>query len=100
MPITFRLPTFAQAFALTALSVTALIAAADLARSQSLPPGAQAAAAACRPDIARLCPGVQPGGGRLIACLRTNADALSPTCRTAMEQAQATRAGRGGAPVR
>jgi hypothetical protein len=32
----------------------------------------------CRPDYDRLCSGVQPGGGRILACLQSHARALSP----------------------
>lgn len=35
---------------------------------------------ACGADIARLCPGVPPGGGRIKACMRANASALSTGC--------------------
>ena len=45
---------------------------------------ARAVAQACRPDANRLCPGVQPGGGRILACLRNQAPQLSPTCRGAL----------------
>ncbi len=43
----------------------------------------------CRADYARLCSGVQPGGGRILACLETQANALSPACAQAMAKAQA-----------
>ena len=36
---------------------------------------------ACGPDIARLCRGVPPGGGRIVECLITRPGALSPMCR-------------------
>jgi hypothetical protein len=36
---------------------------------------------ACGPDIARLCRGVPPGGGRIVQCLITRPGALSPMCR-------------------
>jgi hypothetical protein len=35
---------------------------------------------ACRGDVAYLCPGVAPGGGRLLKCLSTNDYALSRSC--------------------
>ena len=38
-------------------------------------------AMACGPDIARLCRGVPPGGGRIARCLTTQPAALSPMCR-------------------
>ena len=39
---------------------------------------------ACGPDYRELCGGVPPGGGRVVACLRANAAALSPPCRRAL----------------
>jgi hypothetical protein len=36
----------------------------------------------CEADIYVLCPGVQPGGGRVIQCLKQNRDYLSPECKT------------------
>ncbi len=46
---------------------------------------------ACGQDVARLCPGVKPGGGRILACFKEKAAELSPGCRTALQQAQAQR---------
>ena len=43
------------------------------------------------PEVARLCPGVKPGGGRIIACFKEKAAELSPGCRSALQQAQAQR---------
>jgi Golgi apparatus protein 1 len=39
---------------------------------------------ACTDDSARLCAGVQPGGGRLFLCLRSQSDRLSSRCRRAV----------------
>jgi hypothetical protein len=36
---------------------------------------------ACGADVRSICGGVQPGGGRIIQCLATNAGSLSPACR-------------------
>jgi hypothetical protein len=35
---------------------------------------------ACKADFEKLCPGVQPGGGRPFACLAKQKDKLSPDC--------------------
>jgi hypothetical protein len=43
----------------------------------------QALRAACSDDAARLCSGVQTGGGRVIACLKQHQDELSSGCRQA-----------------
>lgn len=39
--------------------------------------------AACSKDAARLCAGVQPGEGRIVACLKQHQDSLSSECRKA-----------------
>ncbi|MCC8963281.1 hypothetical protein H8A95_13410, partial [Bradyrhizobium sp. Pear76] len=36
---------------------------------------------ACGADVRSICGGVQPGGGRIVQCLATNAGSLSPGCR-------------------
>ncbi|MCX7305540.1 MAG: cysteine rich repeat-containing protein [Hyphomicrobiales bacterium] len=40
---------------------------------------------ACKADFEKLCPGVQPGGGRPLECLSKQLDALSPECKTVVE---------------
>ena len=39
---------------------------------------------ACQTDIAKLCPDVQPGGGRILQCFRAHKDALSDGCKSAL----------------
>src|SRR5258708_37164626 len=39
--------------------------------------------AACAGDAQRLCAGVQPGGGRIVACLKEHKDSLSDQCKQA-----------------
>jgi len=46
---------------------------------------------ACRSDYERLCGGVIPGGGRILACLQSQANQLSPVCGQAMPRAQSLR---------
>ncbi|MER2269079.1 cysteine rich repeat-containing protein [Methylobacterium oxalidis] len=36
--------------------------------------------AACKADAERICPGVQPGGGRLIECLKAHEDDVTIGC--------------------
>ena len=43
-----------------------------------------AIASACRSDIDRLCPGVQPWGGRIAECMRTHRSSLGGECRAAL----------------
>ena len=39
--------------------------------------------AACAEDAQKLCAGVQPGGGRIVACLKEHKDSLSDRCKKA-----------------
>ena len=62
--------------------------------------------AACAGDAERLCHGMRPGGGRIIGCLRGNAESLSPGCRAALgisekaPGAAGERSARGGGTAR
>jgi Cysteine rich repeat len=40
---------------------------------------------ACQSDFSKYCPGVKPGGGRVIACLAKQKDKLSPACQKVIE---------------
>jgi len=42
--------------------------------------------AGCAQDAQRLCAGVQPGGGRVIACLKEHKDTLSDKCKEAAQR--------------
>lgn len=44
---------------------------------------------ACAVDAMKLCPGVQPGEGRMAQCLIVNAKQVSPSCLNAMSEAVA-----------
>jgi hypothetical protein len=65
------------------------------AQSPSQPPPAQApsqqavadARAACATDIQNFCAGVQPGGGRILACLKQHKDQVSDGCKQAVIKA-------------
>ena len=43
---------------------------------------------ACAADYKSLCTGVQPGGGRIIACLKENEAKLSANCQKALMAAK------------
>ena len=47
----------------------------------------EAARAACETDIQKLCTGVQPGGGRILACLKQHKDEVSDGCKQAVMKA-------------
>ena len=51
-----------------------------LAQSASM----EAARAACSADLQQFCAGVQPGGGRMLACLKEHRDQVSPSCKEAV----------------
>ncbi|MGD9656698.1 MAG: cysteine rich repeat-containing protein [Methylocystis sp.] len=38
----------------------------------------------CKADYSRLCSGVMPGGGRILACFQAHKDEVSPDCRDAL----------------
>jgi Cysteine rich repeat len=48
------------------------------------PNSAGAVRAACGADIRSLCAGIQPGGGRIIQCMREKRDQLSAGCKDAL----------------
>jgi len=41
---------------------------------------------ACGADVRTLCAGVDPGGGRILQCLISNASSLSPDCRAVLSE--------------
>ena len=47
---------------------------------------AQGIRQACQADRQTLCGSVEKGGGRIAACMKANADKLSPGCRMALQQ--------------
>lgn len=51
---------------------------------------------ACRDDVKQLCPGIQPGGGRIKQCLKDNAAKVSDGCKQALQAARAAQQGGGG----
>jgi len=44
------------------------------------------AKAACESDIAKHCPGVKEGEGRIVACLKGHVDDLTPSCKIAYDK--------------
>lgn len=76
------------------LSLCVAFAAQSATADESVPapaaPSPQAvneARAACDADIQKLCPGVQPGGGRILACLKQHKEAVSDGCKQAVLKA-------------
>jgi|HubBroStandDraft_3_1064219.scaffolds.fasta_scaffold05397_4 hypothetical protein len=80
--------TWVFALAAAALTVTCC------AQAQNAPdpaPAGQGVRAACAADFNKFCSDVQPGGGRIRACIAEHKDDLSPGCRDALQQARAHR---------
>jgi cysteine rich repeat protein len=82
------------AIAAALIGVAALAADARV-WAQSAP--MDAARAACSADSQQFCSGVQPGGGRMLACLKEHRDQVSPGCTQAIMNALQSPAG--GAPA-
>jgi len=51
------------------------------------PPSLADLHAACDADIKKLCPGVQPGGGRILACLKQHQESVSDNCKLTVVRA-------------
>jgi len=54
---------------------------------------------ACSADLQRLCAGIQPGGGRILQCIRTHKTELSPDCQSALAQAAEQMKAKAAAPT-
>ncbi len=70
-------------------SVFALSAGTALAQDHTMGPSPHKA---CKADVAALCPGIQPGGGRVSSCLKQNEAKVSPRCKDAIAQAHERKA--------
>ena len=59
-----------------ALLGAGVLLAAPLVFAQGVEPGK-----ACKADLEKLCPGVEPGQGRILACIEGKTDQLSQACK-------------------
>ena len=41
---------------------------------------------ACKDDMKKICAGIQPGGGRIMQCMKQHEAELSPACKEMMDQ--------------
>lgn len=72
--------------------VLAMLLLATTAQAQQLnPQQMQQVRSACEADVRRLCAGIQPGGGRLMACLQQNAPSVSQPCADTLKSIQTAR---------
>lgn len=51
---------------------------------------------ACKEDAKTLCKGIQPGGGRIAACLKEHKDEVSAECKEAVKDHRGDRPHRPG----
>ena len=87
-------------FSISAIPALALAGLASVSAALPMAPSAQAQVSpqmrgeaialmqVCRGDYDRLCAGVMPGGGRVLACLQNHTNQLSAACGQAMPRAQ------------
>jgi hypothetical protein len=91
LPETLRSNLSPRTLAALIVATTASLAP-PLAHAQTVPLEMRSEALAlvqvCHADYDRLCPGVVPGGGRVLACLQSRANELSATCAQSMTRAQ------------
>src|SRR5580704_13382138 len=65
------------------LRVLLVVCAATAVQSALAQDQLAAIRAACAADAQKFCAGVQPGGGRIVACLKEHKDSLSDGCKQA-----------------
>jgi hypothetical protein len=75
----------------SALILLAVVLASGTSRAADQPAG-NGPRAACKAEVEKLCSGIEPGGGRIVACLRQNDAQLSAPCKEALAQARARKA--------
>ncbi|HXA35765.1 MAG TPA: cysteine rich repeat-containing protein [Steroidobacteraceae bacterium] len=63
-------------------------AIADETPTAPSPPTLNEVRAACEADAQKLCPGVEPGGGRILACLKQHRGEVSDGCKQAIIKAK------------
>jgi hypothetical protein len=76
---------------LTSIAAISMLSS-GIALAGDQPPGGTSPRVACKPDVDRLCPGIQPGGGRIMACLKQNEAQLSAACNDALAKAREKKA--------
>jgi hypothetical protein len=74
-------------FALAATSAIAIVSLSTAVFAQSNQ--MQQAMRYCRADMERLCPGVPPGGGRIVRCLKAHKMEMSVGCAMTLRRIKA-----------
>ncbi len=75
----------ARLFHMSLMSAALLASLAGAASAQSATD--KAVLAACKGDIATFCGNVQPGGGRIKACMKSHAEQVSAPCKEQLYKA-------------
>ena len=84
---------------ITTFAALALVIACTWApaRAADAPAATGPVAEACKKDVETLCPGMQPGEGRIAACMKENRRKLSDGCKAALKAQRG--AGKGAKPA-
>ena len=69
--------------------VTAACALALFSLAASMPTAHAQEFAYCKADIQRLCPGVRPGGGRIVQCLKAHQNEVTIGCAKELKSMKA-----------
>jgi Cysteine rich repeat len=72
------------------LGVAAQSALADEPPTPAAPPQGGEVRGACKADIEKLCPGIQPGGGKIRECMKQHEADLSDACKQALAKARSS----------
>ena len=73
--MTFHKLTAASLLSLAVISVTGPTHEAEAANPLAY----------CKADVARLCPGISPGGGKLVGCLKQHENEVTVGCAKALK---------------
>ena len=74
---------------LSALALFGLVASSAVFAADAPAAAAGPAVEACKADVQTLCPGVQPGDGRIKQCMTKNRSKLSDGCKAALKEQRA-----------
>jgi hypothetical protein len=82
-----------KTIAIIGLSLAGLFSGVAMAADAVPAADGGGAMAACKADFEKLCPGVQPGEGRLKACLKEKRRQISPECKKELAAARKAKKG-------
>ena len=67
------------------LVISSLLVTAAFAQPSRMNPQMVGLRTHCKPDVERLCPKIEPGGGRIKACLMDHKNEVSVGCAKALQ---------------